>query len=522
MSQVVVVGLDGAGFQLLGDWFDDGTLPTLSALRERGRWAKLRSSYPPVTCPAWRCYSTGVNPGKLGVFWWEVFDRERREFTVPTAESFTVPDVWDYLGQAGFESAVVNMSTTHPPRAIDGWLVSNGSGDDEYTAPEELREELEREVGYQPTAPHPVSTLREHPEHIDDMLEFIDTRFDAARYLRETYDPDFLHLSVFLTNGIQHYFWDDEVLRRLWTHVDETLGDFLEDTENVLVMSDHGSNRIETVFNINTWLEERGYLVTRTGKSDYLHRAGIDREAVVELVDRLGLASVVKRYTPEWVRRASDRTLPDADGGVRSAVKDRKIDWTRSEAVASGQGPVYVLADGPRREQLKAELKRELSAVTSPDGSPVAREVLDATDIYEGPYVDDGPDLVVDQADHVHIPGTVGADSTFVDPRAWKWQCENHRDGLLIAAGPDVATGGQLSTQPTLYDLAPTLLHWFDCPIPTVLDGAVLDELFRPDSDPGGRSARYDDGPLPDVSERYGGQPREEVRDQLVDLGYLS
>lgn len=522
MTRVVVVGLDGAGFQLLGDWFEDGTLPTLSALRERGRWAKLRSSYPPVTCPAWRCYSTGLNPGKLGVFWWEVFDRERREFTVPTAESFTVPDLWDHLGRAGFESAVVNMSTTHPPRPIDGWLVTNGGGDGAYTAPETLREELEREVGYRPTPPHPISTLREHPEHIDDMIEFIDTRFDAARYLRETYDPDFLHLTLFLTNGIQHYFWDDDVLRRLWTRVDANLGEFIEGEENVLVMSDHGSNRIETVFNINSWLEERGYLVTKSSATDYLHRVGIDREAVVELVDSLGLASVVKRYTPAWVLRTSARALPDGDGSVQSAVKHRKIDWTRSRAVASGQGPVYVLADGPRREQLKSELKQELAAVTAPDGSPVAREVLDAEAVYEGPYVEDGPDLIVDMADHVHIPGVVGADTTFVEPEAWKWKCENHRDGLFIAAGPDVAAGGQLSTLPTLYDLAPTILHWFDCPVPTALDGAVLDELFPADSDPGSRAVRYDDQPLADVSGAYGRSDRDELREQLTDLGYLS
>jgi predicted AlkP superfamily phosphohydrolase/phosphomutase len=515
MVEFLVVGLDGAGYHLLGDWIEDGTLPTLASYREEGARGTLRSAYPPVTCPNWRCYSTGVNPGKHGVFWWENVDREAGTFTIPDATDFDSPDLWDYLGDAGRSSAVVNMPTTFPPRELAGYMVSGGGGVDgnDYTYPPELQEEIESRFDYRAFLDVTTSNIGDHPDKVDDIIELIEMRFDVADYIRRTYDPDFLHLTVFYTNVFNHHFWDADVTRRVWRRVDALLGEFVED-ENVVVMSDHGSNQIHDVFTINTWLEQEGYLVTDRTLSDGLGTLGLTRGRLSRLADALGLKNALKATLP---RRLID-LVPTDDGEVTGAGKAAKIDWQCSSAMASGQGPVYVLETGPERERVRDELRGKLRSLTTPDGRPVARDVHLAADIYHGPYTDDGPDLVIDQADNVHISGSIGGEAVFREPDAWVG--ENHRDGIILAAGPDIAGGVDLGLV-DIYDIMPTVLHWFGLPVPDQIDGSVIESMFVSGSEAAGRPVECRAWDL-DVDEAATADHQTQMRNRLQDLGYLS
>ena len=52
-----------------------------------------------------------------------------------------------------------------------------------------------------------------------------------------------------------------------------------------------------------------------------------------------------------------------------------------------------------------------------------------------------------------------------------------HRlEGILIAAGPDIAPGA-LPERP-IVDLTPTLLQLQECPIPSYMDGQTIDEML--------------------------------------------
>ncbi|XVH30966.1 alkaline phosphatase family protein [Haloferacaceae archaeon DSL9] len=516
MPKVLVIGLDGAGYHLLGDWIRDGTLSSLSNLTSRGVSHSLRSSHPPVTSPAWRCYSTGVNPGKHGVFWWERIDRDERRITIPDSRSYDAKDVWTYLGDAGHTNAVINMPTTHPPAPLSGWMISDGQGVDDYTFPPELAAELEGEIGYRTTLDHPISRIARDPEMVDAVTELIDCRFDAANYLIDEYDPDFLHLTLFVTNAIQHYVWGGERIKAVWDHVDRRIGELVSESDNVIVMSDHGSHRIETVFNINRWLESEGYQATANSVGDQLTGLGVNKESIRDLVDRVGLTNATRQIVPAWVIRS----IPHAGGGVGRDAKQSKIDWEETVALASGQGPIYLFGDD--RSALREELIPKLERLRSPNGKPIARNVYRAEEIYDGPYVDDGPDIVIEQADGVHIPDVIGADDTFVDADEWTWRSENHRDGIFIAAGSDVDVDGALSRQPTLYDLAPTILHWYGVPVPNEFDGDVLTELFEPESDPARRSIERADIDIHDAREPTAHEYDDSVAERLEDLGYFS
>lgn len=170
MTETIVLGLDGANWDLLEPWLEDGDLPNIQSLREEGTWSDMESCPPPVTCPNWRCYSTGKNPGKLGVFWWEKIDTEERTLTTPTSRSFKSSNYWDYLNDAGKTVGIMNLPMSYPPFEVDGWMVAGGPGSEQedYTHPSTIEDELEaRDYRLHPEIPV-TSNVCVYPEDSTD------------------------------------------------------------------------------------------------------------------------------------------------------------------------------------------------------------------------------------------------------------------------------------------------------------------------------------------------------------------
>ncbi|MFQ5677390.1 MAG: alkaline phosphatase family protein, partial [bacterium] len=66
--KTLLLGLDGATFALLDSLMDEGTMPFLKELVERGVRANLMSTANPLTPPAWTSMTTGRSPGNHGIF----------------------------------------------------------------------------------------------------------------------------------------------------------------------------------------------------------------------------------------------------------------------------------------------------------------------------------------------------------------------------------------------------------------------------------------------------------------------
>ena len=82
---MVIVGLDGATWDLLRPRMADGRLPNLRRLADEGVTGNLTSIFPPETPAAWPSFMTGKNPGKHGVFDFLVYDQANRKDKNPSA-----------------------------------------------------------------------------------------------------------------------------------------------------------------------------------------------------------------------------------------------------------------------------------------------------------------------------------------------------------------------------------------------------------------------------------------------------
>ena len=506
MPRVLTLGLDGAAWHKLDRMMDDGALPNLSRLVEEGTRAPLRTVKPPVTCPAWRCSTSGKNPGKVGVYWWLNLDRESGQITSPDARSFDTADVWDYLSEADHRCAVVNVPMTYPPSELNGTMVAGFGApfevdldDDPIAYPAEMQSRLDEydwQVGVDDV---------NAPGGVEEALDLMRSRFELLLDLLEE-GYDYVHLTLFYINVLQHQFGDGPETERGWRLIDEYLGKLPDDLTKI-VYSDHGHSNIERTFVVNRYLLDEGYLSIES-------RAGDDvTGGVYSLLQRAGVSprtagAVARRLLP---KRVYERIV-ESGYPIPTFELATRVNWEESDAVALSQGPIYLNRDrlGDDYERFRRELKTELESITV-DGARPFDDVAYAEDVYEGEHVDDAPDLMLTAADSWEIYG--GVTPSTVERQVTSWTSGNHPVGMLLVHGSDV-TAGELSTQ-SILDVAPTVLRYLDCPVPTDLDGEAFAEPFRDGlPDPGTRA------PIA-PSDGSDATDDDELKGRLEDLGYL-
>ena len=476
--RLIVLGIDGAGFELIDPWLADGTLPNLAAIKMYGAYGDLISVLPPVTSPNWKAYSTGKNPGKLGIFWWENADWVNQRIHFPSERLGLNREIWDYMGEAGLTVGIAGMPTTYPPKKVNGFLIAGAEASEvNFTYPARLQEMITAE-GWR-NLPR-LSVEVERGKASIEIHDIIEKQLSITEKLADEYKVDFLQTTIFPINIMQHYLWNADETKKGWQIIDMHLGKLMSQGCDIILMSDHGSNRIEYVFNINSWLVQQGYLKFNLGFTSILNTIGINQQNMMRLLTKLKMLSLVKKVVSKRIRHS----LPDASEGIRRENKARKIDWKKSKALASGQGPVYInpCLSAEEINTIKDEITRKLESLVNPfTGQKVAEKVYTREEIYKGQYLSEAPDLVIDQAKGVHIPGGIGHKDIFVSPQ--RWQAENKRAGLFMAYGPTIKQGINIDS-PSILDLAPTILHLLELPVPDDIDGRVIMELFRDSTTP--------------------------------------
>lgn len=493
--KIIVIGLDGASFELIEPWIEDGVLPNIEKVRENGVYGDMRSCLPPVTAPNWKCYSTGKNPGKLGIFWWENIDVKKKRVYFPQDRTKFNRELVDIIGEKG-KVASINMPTTYPPKKVNGILISGppDSPEDKFFYPDtNTMQKILEDFGYK-IRPEKEELLKsgsqkDHEVVVEEIKGIIRTKFNLAHKMLKEEKPIFLHLTIFYINVLHHFFWDADYTKEAWKLIDEKIGDFLDDFGDeytFFFMSDHGSNKITAVFNINTWLEKNGYLVTTVSKTKLLNSMGINTQNLARIFNLLGsegLKKVIKSIVPNRILN----TIPTEEGTFARERKTGVINWGKSKAVASGQGPLYILVKGNEKKKVKRELIKDLESMKD---KGVIRGIYTREELYAGKYFEEAPDLILDQGKGIHIKGDIGGEKILEQPNANVWRAENKKTGFFMAYGAKIKRGKKINDIGIL-DLAPTILHFFNIPIPRDMDGKVLKEIFEKGSEPAEHPVEY-------------------------------
>lgn len=483
IEKVAVIGLDCAEPSLVFErWIED--LPNIRRLTRAGLYGRLESCLPPITVPAWSCMATGKDPGTLGVYGFR--NRQDHSYdglSIATNLDVKEPRVWELLERHGKRSITVGVPQTYPitrpPAGVQITCFLTPSIESQYTHPPELREEIARLVGEYMVdvkgfrTPDKAWLLRQ-------IYEMTDRRFAVCRHLLQTRPWDLFWMVEMGTDRIHHGFWQymdpqhhryqpghalESAIHDYYVHVDRRIGELLEvlDLERtaVLVVSDHGAQRMDGGVCFNDWLIREGYLVMKrgAGRAAALPGSGTQPPG------------------------AGGRSTPSDAGAGAERFRFEDVDWSRTRAWGEGgyYGRLFINVQGREPqgivppgeyERLRDELARKLEALPDPSGRPMGTRCYRPEAIYR--HVNGvPPDLIVIFGDlHWRSVGTVGNPDIYTFENDTGPDDANHaQHGLYVLAHRSLRMQRR---DASIYDVAPTILKLFGEPAPPDMLGRPL------------------------------------------------
>jgi len=433
---LLVLGLDGAGFDVLDPLLADGRLPHLAAWRRAGVARRLRSTVPPMSFPAWSTFQTGLDPGHHGLF----------DFTqkLPGAYRIRFTNATDRAGEslfsrvsrAGARVLALGMPASFPPEPVTGLLVAGFDAPvSTGTAPRSASDPaLYRSVAAR-SGPWMQADLDEgaagegwHEAAVARLLARVERKkrfaLEALAQLRRRAGgarPDLMCVVFSESDTVAHHFWRDHdprsprhdpgagALRRgavaaVYEALDAACGElraaFGEDAPCVVV-SDHGSGgAARQVVHLGRRLEETGLL--RRARS--LGAGSVDRLA------RGARDLLLRRLAPRRVEALFRRSRAAA-ARVESAARFGGLDWRRTLAFSeevNTQPGVWINLRGREAqgcvephdyERVRDEVIGALRDWKLPGGGPVVARAWRREEIHAGPCVERAPDVVLELAD---------------------------------------------------------------------------------------------------------------------------
>jgi predicted AlkP superfamily phosphohydrolase/phosphomutase len=457
--RVAIIGVDCATPALLFDRYAD-EMPNVRSLLEGSLNGELQSITPPITVPAWACAMTGKTPGQLGIYGF----RNRKDNTyeglsIATSLAVKEPAVWDLLGEAGKKSLLIGVPPAYPIRPVDGWRVScflTPPSAEKYTWPEELKAEVEEEVG---GYIFDIPNFREQgPDFVLEQCHAMtERRFKLARRFVQDKPWDFFMMVEMGLDRLHHVFWHycdpahpkyqagnrfETAFLDYYRMLDGEIGSLLEvlpDEAVTILMSDHGARAMAGGVCFNDWLEREGYL---------------------SLSRKLDGVTPIAKAPIDW-----SKTVAWGDGGY----------YGRLFLNVRGREPQGVV-DPSDYERVRNEISAKLESMEGPDGRPLGNRIFRPQDVY--PDVRGvAPDLLVYFGDlEWRSVGTMNMEGGQV------FTYEND-------TGPDGANHDKkgvfalrnLPGQPTgrteglnLIDVGPTLMKLYGLPEPEGVQGKSI------------------------------------------------
>ncbi len=455
--RLLVVGIDGMEYEAARRYLSRSDGPLGEASRS-GTLARLRSTIPPNSASAWSSIFTGTGPGRHGVY--QFSDRKGG---LVSSLSLRVPTLWEILSYLGMKSVVVNVPMTWPPTPLLGRLVSGLPAPTSSGIVFPPGEDKIIPRGYVPDLPGDPFVLHgDRPERaIEEAVNLEKQKLEVFRRALDGRSWDLAALVFTVSDRASHLFWmagePGPHVMMTYEAVESMIEEALEwvEYEHLLVVSDHGFYGSRRSLLLLNWMIHSGlYSGIRGGLGSWLAGLGrylfdsssLARAALPKLLRAASRLGVSMHFREEFGSQGRD--------GVTMGIGGRFV-------AISGRGPWSPMSG----EALK--IARALEAEGEREGLKIVRDIHDPRDLYSGPRVGLGPDLVIEiEPDFVIRPGLT-LDGKLTSPLVCGGSHELY--GVLIAS-ERLEVDGDARVE----DVTPTALGMLGLAPPAYMEGRDL------------------------------------------------
>ncbi len=175
---------------------------------------------------------------------------------------------------------------------------------------------------------------------------------------------------------------------------------------------------------------------------------------------------------------------------IQTYLAGSDIEWSKTYAFSRGkEGDIFInlkgrdphgIVEEKNYDDVRNQIIEKFSRLVNPaNGKKVVNKIYKREELYDGPYLEFAPDLLIEWVDGAYMPteNDKNKDSIFVE--RWRenmnWPTSgSHRiDGILLAKGPGIA-GNKIINDAGIIDMTPTWLCLLNQKIPGDLEGRVI------------------------------------------------
>jgi predicted AlkP superfamily phosphohydrolase/phosphomutase len=370
-KKFMVIGIDGVPYELIKDFAQKGIMPHIKGLIERYGLKKTRAPLPEISSVSWTSFMTGMNPGGHGIYGFMEIDRSNYSYTFPFFPSLPVKTVWEVIGDQKMRSIIINLPNTYPVRPMKGILVSGFVVPDLRRAvyPPHLFPLLKR-MGYQVDVDSTKAKEKSGKKiFLNALHDTLEIRYHFYQGIEKKEKWDLLFFIITGTDRLHHFLFNAkdnpgspyyQEFLDYYRHVDKIIGEMTADMENrgipFIILSDHGFVKVKKEVYLSQYLKEWGYL----------HLEG-DSEGEGKKPGRLeNITGRTKIFALD-----PSRLYVHLEGKYKRG-KVRTIDY----------------------EKLREEIKEKFLELEI-EGEKVIKDVFYKEEIYNGPFIENAPDLVL-------------------------------------------------------------------------------------------------------------------------------
>lgn len=502
--KVLLIGLDGASWNVIMPLIRDNKLPNIQRLMREGSYGNLKSIWPFYSEVVWTTIATGKAPLENGITDRLVKDHNSGNYIPPTSNLRKTKALWNILSEKNRLVGLIGYLVTWPPEPVNGVLVSDrliSAYDLDYNTstrsyppfsrliPEEKFEEFKVKK-QKSLANIDKNKFFDFWDEVEDVDHFMG---EFSKFMLKKTDFDFFCLYLRGIDVTSHSFWrylsrqpygetadGSSKYSRLITEyyiwcdkiIGEMAGSFGKDAF-VIVVSDHG---FDSVAGNKNWFEKVNYLLKISGVSEFNTATG----------------------TVKLVNEPQDKFSCLKHVRIAGNVSRADFDYARNKSISV----------------LKEISIPQTGEHPFSDISPTADGFLINVSI-----------RLLDPDARAHTLIINGINHKLEDLLANNTYSGEHSDrGVFFISGPGVLRHNLIPSL-NIYDVFPTVLYCMGLPVPRDISGRVLLEAFVPynkrrvtrvDTYEDGKGRWLSSEPVRRISDE------ERIKEKMKSLGYLN
>ncbi|MBI2027577.1 MAG: alkaline phosphatase family protein [Deltaproteobacteria bacterium] len=124
-GKVILIGLDGADWDIIDHFIQEGKLPHFKRFKTEGAFGYLKSFSPMLSPVLWTTIATGKSADEHGIVDFLEWNEDQKTRIPVMSNRIQVRTLWDILGDEGFSVGVFNWLVSWPAQPVNGVLVSD-------------------------------------------------------------------------------------------------------------------------------------------------------------------------------------------------------------------------------------------------------------------------------------------------------------------------------------------------------------------------------------------------------------